>query len=702
MTVKPTIAVDEGAVRAFVALLHERAAAALNGAHEQGVLHLCRLRPDDKTMRSQSFVIGDVENMVAAAVMNAQAGFNVYVELRTVRPGRPTERGRIGATRGVFAFGIDRDGDTNKAGCALNGDASAVVETSPGNAQEWLFLDRALSVAEAVPIGAAIRATTGADSCTGVITQPLRVPGTPNYPNAKKRERGRVTVPTSIKAVTNKVWTKDEIIAAFPPPPLKQSRHIVRKSASKRKAKSRKPPTLVVRKVSRKATASMDRSAMFQSCVAVAVESGMQPDELEQLMREHPEGCASKYVTDGSDRLKAEIARSWEKAEQQRAQDEQSAVKPDPNADGAALLEDVAAFLTHFVVYPSEHAHVAHTLWIAHTHLMDVWDSTPRIAFLSPERETGKTRALEVTELMVPRPVMAFNASASFLFRRVADEAGRPTILYDEVDCVFRDGADKHEDVRALINAGHRKGAVAGRCVIRGNTVDTEEMPAYCAVVLAGIDYLPDTIMSRSVVIRMRRRAPNEAVEPFRRRLQEPQGHALRDRLASWAAGIADRIVMPEMPEGVQDRAADVWEALLAVADITGGKWPDAARCSAVALVAALRERQAESLGTRLLADLRTIFKDYELMPTKRILLKLRKLPESPWADIKGKALEDRGLATRLRPYEIKSKNVRVDGKIVKGYAKTDFYDAWLRYLPAFSPEALQAQQPLQGEGSEA
>ena len=67
-------------------------------------------------------------------------------------------------------------------------------------------------------------------------------------------------------------------------------------------------------------------------------------------------------------------------------------------SDGAALLDEVYAYLGRFVSYPNIHAHVAHTLWIAHTHCMDAWDSTPRIAFLSPEPGSGKSRALEVTD----------------------------------------------------------------------------------------------------------------------------------------------------------------------------------------------------------------------------------------------------------------------------------------------------------------
>lgn len=146
---------------------------------------------------------------------------------------------------------------------------------------------------------------------------------------------------------------------------------------------------------------------------------------------------------------------------------------------GAELLDDIRAFLRRFVVYPSDHELIAHTLWIAHCWFMEAWDSTPRIAFLSPEPGSGKSRALEVTEPLVPRPVHAINCTPAYLFRRVADPVGRPTVLYDECDTLFGPKAKEHEEIRGVINAGHRKGAVAGRCVIRGKIVETEELPAY-------------------------------------------------------------------------------------------------------------------------------------------------------------------------------------------------------------------------------
>jgi hypothetical protein len=350
---------------------------------------------------------------------------------------------------------------------------------------------------------------------------------------------------------------------------------------------------------------------------------------------------------------------------------------------GPSLLDDVEAFLSRFVAYPSPAARVAHVLWIAHTHFMDEWESTPRIAFLSPEPGSGKSRALEVTEPLVPRPVHAVNTTPAYLFRKVSDPAGLPTILYDEIDTVFGPKAKDNEDIRGMLNAGHRKGAFAGRCVMRGNTVDFEELPAYCAVALAGLDDLPDTLMTRSVVVRMRRRSPNERVEPWRLRINGEEAHRLGDRIAMWAATSLHLVTWPDMPEGIEDRNADVWEALLAVADLAGGHWPARGREAAVTLVTASSDR-AGSLGVTLLRDLRTIFAGHDALTTETILESLHQIEESPWGDLRGKALDARGLSRRLSKYGVKSGRYRdAQGTQRRGYLAAELADPWGRYLPA-------------------
>ncbi len=244
---------------------------------------------------------------------------------------------------------------------------------------------------------------------------------------------------------------------------------------------------------------------------------------------------------------------------------------------------------------------------------------------------------------------------------------------------MFGPKAKDNEDIRGLLNAGHRKGAVAGRCVVRGKEVFTEELPAYCAVALAGLDDLPDTLQSRSVIVRMKRRSPGEVVEPFRYRLHSAEVFALRDALSDWAGSIPTG-VWPDMPEGIEDRNADVWEALLAVADAAAGDWPKRARVAAVALVADSMAAPP-SMGVRLLADLRSVFGDAEHLSTEDIIAGLVAMDEAPWGDIRGKTLDARSLSRRLSKYGVRPRVVRIGDKTPRGYARADLADPWSRYL---------------------
>ncbi|MBW8088596.1 DUF3631 domain-containing protein [Streptomyces hygroscopicus subsp. hygroscopicus] len=374
--------------------------------------------------------------------------------------------------------------------------------------------------------------------------------------------------------------------------------------------------------------------------------------------------------------------------------------------DGAALLNEVEAFHRRFNVFPTEAAFVAVTLWDAHAHLLDAFDSTPRLAFLSPEPGSGKSRALEVVETLVPRAMAAVDASAAALFRSVSGvDGGRPTILFDEIDTIFGPKAGENEQLRGFINAGHTRGRVMYRCVGDGANQQVQGFPSYCAVAVAGLGNLPDTIMTRSVIIRMRRRARNEKVEPFRTRIHVREGNQLRDRLATWAEAVQERVTdaFPEMPDGVTDRPADVWEPLLAIADAAGGDWPRRAREACLTLVHAAQTNDKHSLGIRLLTDLRDqVLIGVERLPTVAILDRLNALDDAPWADLGGKPLDSRRLSAMLGEYmtadnePVRSRNIRTAGGVLKGYFAEDLADAWARYCPPSPQEALPPLHPLQ------
>lgn len=351
--------------------------------------------------------------------------------------------------------------------------------------------------------------------------------------------------------------------------------------------------------------------------------------------------------------------------------------------NGDVLLDELDAFLGRFIAFPSDEARAAVALWIVHCHAIEAFESTPRLALISPEKGSGKTRTLEVLSLLVPEPMHAVNMSAAALFRVVADK--QPTLLLDEADTYLGNlVAKQHEELRGLINAGHRRGALVYRGEVAGKTVRVVEFPAFAAVALAGIGDLPDTILDRSVIVAMKRRARGEHVEPFRERLVRPEADSLREAAANWAnlhTAALER-AWPEIPATIVDRAADVWEPLLAVADAAGGFWPERARHAAVTICEARAQRDP-SLGVLLLVDCQRLFNelDAERLTTEALIEALIALDESPWGDLKGKPLDARGLAYRLRKYDVRPGDHRFDDSVRKGYRREDFHDAWDRYL---------------------
>jgi hypothetical protein len=104
----------------------------------------------------------------------------------------------------------------------------------------------------------------------------------------------------------------------------------------------------------------------------------------------------------------------------------------------------------------------------------------------------------------------------------------------------------------------------------------------------------------------------------------------------------------------------------------------------------------------RLLGDVRSVFGDAEHMTSAAILDALHKMEESPWVDIRGKPLDARGLAKRLREFDVKPMTIRVGTATPRGYTRADLWDAWSRYLPSrqksATPETGATSPDLRGE----
>ncbi|MTD58755.1 DUF3631 domain-containing protein [Amycolatopsis pithecellobii] len=363
---------------------------------------------------------------------------------------------------------------------------------------------------------------------------------------------------------------------------------------------------------------------------------------------------------------------------------------PGPAAlDGAAVLDEIGAFVSRFNAFPDQHCVPTLTLWYAHTHAAEHFYVTPRLILSSAEPGSGKTRVLEVAQYLVHAPEMTISASTAALFRMV--NAAPITILFDEVDAIFNPkNGGNYEDLRAMLNAGYKRSATIARCVGDAKAMKVQRFHVYAPVALAGIAaHMPDTITTRAITVHMRRRAPDERVEPFKTRRIEAEAEPLRDKLSAWVETVADGLdeAEPHMPEGVTDRSAEIWEPLIALADAAGGHWPDTARAACAHFVAS-NDPHRGSLGIRLLADLRDLYthRGATRLPTSAILEALRGMEEAPWNDLYGKPLDARRLAKELGRYGVEPTVYKADGKPTRGYLATGEHglaDAWKRYLPA-------------------
>src|SRR6266545_2116518 len=326
-----------------------------------------------------------------------------------------------------------------------------------------------------------------------------------------------------------------------------------------------------------------------------------------------------------------------------------------PRADGAVLLKELHAALCRYVVFPSPEAADATTLWVAASHAQPAWEHAPRLAVVSPLKRCGKSRLLDVVAETCHAPLITVNATIAAVVRSLGDDP--PTLLVDEADTLWgsKKQADNNEDLRGLLNAGHQRNRPMLRWDVTARSL--ERLGTFAMALLAGIGELPDTIMDRAVVVRMRRRAPGERVDPYRTRRDAPPLNYLRDRLAAWARKHLRELhhAAPAMP--LEDRAADTWEPLVAVADLAGGDWPARARAAATVMTNAEAEHEEDtSASVRLLGDLREVFGRAEALYSTTVLERLHKLDEAPWADWHGRPLTARDLAKLLRPYDVRAK----------------------------------------------
>ena len=362
---------------------------------------------------------------------------------------------------------------------------------------------------------------------------------------------------------------------------------------------------------------------------------------------------------------------------------------PEP-VKGADLLGTLAGFFARHLVLPTGAADLL-AVWSVHTHCFACARHTPRLAIGSPDKQCGKTTALDLLQMVVCKPLPTANVTAAAVFRTV--EACAPTLLVDEADTFL----GENEGLRGVLNAGHKRGGQVIRCV--GDDAEPRTFAAFAPAAIAAIGALPGTIADRSIRIVMRRATQAERPQPIRG-ATERDGAILARKAARWAtdnaAALHDRD--PALPDGMANRVADNWRILFAIAEVAGGDWPTRLGKAAEALADADDGR--EGLGVALLRDVRTIFAEaapagktaVDKLSTAEIVRRLTEMEDRPWPEIShGKALTAARFTRMIKPFGIVRKQWRGEnnGPRLWGFHVVDFGDAFSRYLP-----------PLQLEGS--
>ena len=326
---------------------------------------------------------------------------------------------------------------------------------------------------------------------------------------------------------------------------------------------------------------------------------------------------------------------------------------------------------------------------MAHTWAFDAAETTPYIQVTAPTKRAGKSRLLEVLSLLVRCPLFTGHISAAALVRRI--EADRPTLLLDEIDATFSGNPELRETLRGVLNSGHRVGGRYTVCAGKGASLEVRDYSTYCAKAFAGIGDLPDTVADRCVRIELKRKLRSERVERFRRRAAGREAADITERLGAWADASLGRLesARPEIPEQLEDRAADSWEPLLAIADAAGKEWPQRGRAAAVELSRRTGVEDS-SAGEQLLADIRRVFEDGrgDWIPTKELIGALCEIDDAPWATWRrGEPITPHSVARLLRPFGICAQRAWEDHRDSRGYRRATLEDAWTRYASADSPD---------------
>lgn len=341
---------------------------------------------------------------------------------------------------------------------------------------------------------------------------------------------------------------------------------------------------------------------------------------------------------------------------------------------GAELLDSLNDLLRKYLVLP-ENASETAALWTAATHAFSIAWFSPILLISSSGPGEGKSTFQEIMELVTAGGYKVDVATEPGIRHKVSENQGKPfTLLIDEADSFFKD----KPNLKASINASWKRG---GKALMAKPNSDgqwtSDEQSLWTPLVIAGIgeQWVWSALRSRSFLIKMKRKLPSERVEDWNTDTAHRKAKEVGKALGQWVRDNRTALAgaKPDIPRELQNRGADNWRLMLAIADLAGGHWPDTARRVAVAMSGGKPE---PADNVKVLAAIQDVFveRGTDKIASQELAVELanRRLLIAPEPD---------ALAACLRDFSIQPKNIKFSPKEVrKGYRREQFEDAWLRY----------------------
>ncbi len=396
---------------------------------------------------------------------------------------------------------------------------------------------------------------------------------------------------------------------------------------------------------------------------------------------------------------------------------------PEP-VDARELLDELVSVYGRIAILPRYAAEVL-ALFSVHSYCWELRDVTVYLAIESPVRRCGKTTLLAAIRALVNRPAAATQASPSSVYRLIA--AKKPVFILDQAEkaltpnqalySIFNTSYTRPMAYVLRTAAQCKKNKPAGSDASRSDAPLTPEglepdpvfddpdsewrrFPCWCPKVMALVGHFDETLADRCLLLTMQRKHRNQKCA----RLRDIDTASLKRKCIRFVLDHQEQIANagPAIPDDLNDRAADIWEVLFAIAELAGDDWSQHARQAAVALA---QQAEEGSLIGGLLLDLVGAFIGFKTdrLFSRDLVAWLNGLDDRPWKALtRGRPVTEQWLAGQLKEFEVRPRAMRVGGELAKGYLRDDVAEVARRYSTKADVEALLGAVELDGGSVEA